>query len=240
MISCSYDLHLHSCLSPCGDDDMTPGNIVGMSALKGLQVIALTDHNTCRNCPAAMKHGKDFGVTVLPGMELTTMEEVHMVCLFPTLEAALDFDSYVSRHLIPIPNNEKIFGKQQIMDENDIVIGTLPNLLIGSTDISYNQVSALVCSYGGISYPAHIDKTSTSLLSNLGFIPPDSTFLCAEFHNMSSYHKLKAAHPYLENCNAICCSDAHYLQDIHEANYQLHTESLEPAELLRAIEKRLY
>lgn len=239
MISCSYDLHLHSCLSPCGDDDMTPGNIVGMSALKELQVIALTDHNSCRNCPAAMKHGKDFGITVIPGMELTTLEEVHMVCLFPNLESALSFDSYVYQHLIPVPNNERIFGKQQIMDENDTVTGTIPNLLINSTDISFNQVSGLVASYSGISYPAHIDKSSTSLLSNLGFIPPDSTFSCAEFHNMNTYHKLKTMHPYLENCNIICCSDAHYLQDIHEAEYQLHTESLEIPDILRAIEKKL-
>ena len=91
MIPLYYDLHIHSCLSPCGDDDMTPANLVGMAAVKGLDVIALTDHNSCKNCPAAMYHGANYGVTVIPGMELTTEEEVHVICLFPTLKDALAY-----------------------------------------------------------------------------------------------------------------------------------------------------
>ena len=110
-----YDLHIHSCLSPCGDDDMTPANIAGMAAVKGLDVIALTDHNSCRNCPAAMYHGIQYGVTVIPGMELTTQEEVHVICLFPDLENALAFDDLVYEKLMPVRNREDIFGKQQII-----------------------------------------------------------------------------------------------------------------------------
>ena len=120
MIPLFYDLHIHSCLSPCGDDDMTPANLVGMAAVKGLDVIALTDHNSCWNCPAALYHGKNYGVTVIPGMELTTAEEVHVICLFPTLEDALAFDAYVYERLLPVPNREDIFGKQQIMDKKEI------------------------------------------------------------------------------------------------------------------------
>ena len=90
----SYDLHIHSCLSPCGDDDMTPGNIVGMAAIKGLDVIAVTDHNSCRNCPAVLKLAEQYGVLAIPGMELTTSEEVHAVCLFSELSAALEFDRF--------------------------------------------------------------------------------------------------------------------------------------------------
>ena len=90
----TYDLHIHSCLSPCGDDDNTPSNIVGMAMIKGLQVIAITDHNSCKNCGAAMKVGEAYGVKVIPGMELTTMEEVHVVCLFPDLEKAMKFDDF--------------------------------------------------------------------------------------------------------------------------------------------------
>ena len=235
MIPLYYDLHMHSCLSPCGDDDMTPGNLVGMSALKGLDCIALTDHNSCKNCAAAMKHGEDFGLTVIPGMELTTQEEVHVVCLFPALEAAMDFDAYVYEHLLPIKNREDIFGKQQIMNEKDEVCGTVENLLIGSTDISFDDSFALVSSFGGIAYPAHIDKSSTSLLSNLGFIPPDSTFSCAEFHKIDNFHRLKKAHPYLETCHIICCSDAHYLQDIHEPEYRIFAKSKKPEDILKAV-----
>ena len=133
MIPLYYDLHMHSCLSPCGDDNMTPANLVGMAAVKGLDVIALTDHNSCKNCPAAMKHGEEYGVIVIPGMELTTSEEVHVVCLFPTLDDALSFDAYVYDHILPIKNKEHIFGRQQIMDAQDYVIGNVERLLISAT-----------------------------------------------------------------------------------------------------------
>lgn len=235
MIPLFYDLHIHSCLSPCGDDDMTPANIAGMAAVKGLDVIALTDHNSCRNCPAAIYHGEKHGVTVIPGMELTTREEVHVICLFPTLENALAFDSLVYKELMPFPNREDIFGKQQIMDQTDRVIGTVENLLINATSISFDDVFSLTASYGGIAYPAHVDKASNSLLSNLGFVPPDSTFACAEFHDFENLHRIKKEHPYFEGCRAICCSDAHYLEDILEPEYQILARSRDAADVLASI-----
>lgn len=237
MIPLFYDLHIHSCLSPCGDDDMTPANLVGMAAVKGLEVIALTDHNSCRNCPAAMYHGKNYGVTVIPGMELTTAEEVHVICLFADLHAALAFDSYVYARLMPVPNREDIFGKQQIMNQNDEVVGTVEYLLINAVSISFDDVFPLVESFGGIAYPAHVDKSSTSVISNLGFIPPDSTFTCAEFHDFKSLHRLRKEHPYLETCSVICCSDAHYLQDIHEPDYQIYSASKNISDILNALRK---
>ena len=239
MIPLYYDLHIHSCLSTCGDDDMTPANIVGMAAVKGLDVIALTDHNSCRNCPAAMYHGEKYGVTVIPGMELTTQEEVHVICLFPTLDDALRFDALIYEKLLPFPNREDIFGKQQIMDERDEVTGTVKNLLINATSISFDDVFPLVGSFQGIAYPAHVDKASTSLLSNLGFVPPGSTFTCAEFHDFKNLHRVRREHPYFENCNVICCSDAHYLQDIHEPEYQLYARSGEIYDILEALTKGL-
>lgn len=108
MMTVTYDLHIHSCLSPCGDEDMTPGNIVGMAMLKGLDVIAITDHNSCKNCQVAMKAGDEYGVLVIPGMELTTMEEVHVVCLFETWEEAMEFDGFVYDSLMNIQNEEDI------------------------------------------------------------------------------------------------------------------------------------
>lgn len=239
MIPLYYDLHLHSCLSPCGDDDMTPANIVGMASIKGLDVIALTDHNSCRNCPAAMIHGKNYGVTVIPGMELCTAEEVHMICLFAELDRALAFDAYVYEHLLPVKNKEKIFGKQQIMNEDDEVTGTIENLLINATDIPFDDVFALTEGYGGIAYPAHIDKTSTSLLSNLGFVPPDSTFTCAEVHDLKNLHKIQKEHPYFLNCNIISSSDAHYLEDIREPQYQLYAESRDLTDILKAVNTKV-
>lgn len=238
MIRLSYDLHIHSCLSPCGDDDMTPANLVGMAAVKGLDVIALTDHNTCLNCPAAVYHGKNYGVTVIPGMELTTQEEIHVICLFPDLKSALSFSNEVYRRLMPVKNREDIFGRQQIMNEKDEVTGIVENLLINATSIEFDQVFPLTKSFGGIAYPAHVDKSSTSLISNLGFVPPESNFTCAEFHDYKNLHRIRREHPYFENCNVLCCSDAHYLEDIHEPDYQISVRSESIKDILYSLTER--
>ena len=235
MIALSYDLHLHSCLSPCGDDDMTPANIVGMSALKGLELIALTDHNSAKNCPAFLKMAEEYGILALPGMELTTEEEVHVVCLFSELEAAMAFDSYVYAHLQPIPNEEAIFGKQQIYNENDEVVGKVENLLINATTISFDEVYDLVERYGGVMIPAHVDKNSNSLMANLGFIPPDARFTTAEVKDLKKLHELRKQHPYLEKCRIISDSDAHYLEHINEPLHELYVEERTREAVLKAL-----
>lgn len=216
-----YDLHIHSCLSPCGDMDMTPNNIAGMAYLKGLQIIALTDHNTCRNAPALIRAAEQYGLIVLPGMELTTMEEVHVVCLFAELDHAMSFDAYVYDRLMKIRNKTDIFGEQVIMNENDEPVGEEEYFLTNATEISFDQVYDTVTAHHGIMIPAHLDKSTTSLLSNLGFIPPDSQFTCAEVKNLDKLHGLLRDHPYLQRCRIISDSDAHYLPDISEAVHTL-------------------
>ena len=158
-----YDLHTHSCLSPCGDNDMTPNNLVNMAALLGCEILAVTDHNTCRNAPAAVRVGEAAGVLVIPGMELCTAEEAHVVCLFEAVEAALAFDEYVAAHTMHIPNRPEIFGEQLILNERDEEIGRIDRLLITATEISVNDVQALVASYGGVAFPAHVDKDAYSV-----------------------------------------------------------------------------
>lgn len=235
MIPLHYDLHIHSCLSPCGDNESTPGNIVGMSVIKNLDVIALTDHNTCKNCAAAMAIGKEYGITVIPGMELTTSEEVHVLCLFHNLEDAIGFDAYVEPRILQIPNDPKAFGDQFLCDENDEVIGTFPTLLISATDISFDNVDEAIKPFNGVMVPAHIDKNSFSLMSNLGFVPPDSDFKCFELANMANLHKLQEANPYLKNCNVITDSDAHYIDRINEAVNTLYAQSNSIDDVLSAL-----
>lgn len=235
MIPLHYDLHIHSCLSPCGDDESTPGNIVGMSVVKELNVIALTDHNTCKNCAAAMAIGEAYGITVIPGMELTTQEEVHVVCLFYTLEDAMRFDAYVEPRILPIPNNPKVFGNQFICNCDDEVTGEFSTLLISATDISFDKVNDLMTEYNGIMIPAHIDKNSFSISSNLGFVPPDSTFRCFELADMNNLHSMQKQNPYLENCNVITDSDAHYFEKINEAVNTIHAESSSIKDVLDAL-----
>ena len=234
----SYDLHIHSCLSPCGDEDMLPSNIVGMAALKELDVIAVTDHNSCGNCPAVMKLAEAYGVTAIPGMELTTEEEVHVVCLFPELDNAMEFDKYVHQCMMPFPNDEEGFGRQLFVDEYDNIISKEPYLLINATSIDFESVHGLVTKYGGIMIPAHIDKSSTSLLSNLGFIPPDSKFTCAEVKHIGFMDKILDANPYLKSCNIIHDSDAHYLEHIHEPEFFIEAESKCVKDILAALVRR--
>ena len=185
-----YDLHIHSCLSPCGDDDMLPSNIVGMAMLKGLDVIAVTDHCSCKNCPAVKALAENYGIVALFGMELTTSEEVHVLCLFDELEKAMSFGEYVSTKYLPVQNEPEIFGRQQIADEDDNIIGEEQTLLINATQIDFDEVFDLCERYGGVMIPAHIDKNANSLLANLGFIPNDSKFTCVELKHKGYYEEL--------------------------------------------------
>ena len=237
MNSYSYDLHIHSCLSPCGDNSMTPAAIAGIAALNGLEIAALTDHSTAKNCPAFIKAAEFYGICGIAGMELTTAEEVHVVCLFPSLDAAMDFDCYVHDRLPRVDNNEKIFGEQLVCDEDDNILSREPYLLINATSITFDEVYDLVDSRGGVMIPAHLDKSTTSLISNLGFIPPDSRFVCAEIKNISKAAELISAHPYLDSCRILTSSDAHYPGDIAQRINFLHASDCTPAAVIEALRR---
>ena len=212
-----YDLHMHSCLSPCGDMDMTPNNLVNMAKLLGLDVIALTDHNTCLNCEAAMAVGEEVGVLVIPGMELTTAEDIHAVCLFPTLENALAFSEHVDKNRIHIRNKAEIYGRQVIMDKEDNEIDEIGDLLLPASFIGIGEAYGTAKRFGGICYPAHIDRDSLSILSVLGEIDEYCGFKTAELADISKLPELKAQHPILNSMNIITCSDAHYLENMRDA-----------------------
>lgn len=231
----SYDLHIHSCLSPCGDEDMTPANIVRMANLKNLDVIAVTDHNSCKNCPAVLKWAKDNDIIAIPGMELCTLEEVHVLCLFEELSDAMRFDEYVYGRLIKIPNEEKIFGAQEIYDEDDNFVRSEPFLVINATEITFDELKDLMKEFHGIYIPAHIDKNSNSLLSNLGFIPPEADFMAAELKDTKHMDAIQESNPYLKHCNIITNSDAHSLGHINEAVNFLMSESRSRKDILLAL-----
>ena len=212
-----YDLHLHSCLSPCGDNDMTPNNIAGMAALNGLNIVALTDHNSCKNCPAFFAACKRHGIVPVPGMELTTSEDIHMVCLFDSLEAALEFDAEVAKHRILIPNRADIFGEQIIMDGEDNIIGHEEFMLPNGTDLSVGDAFKLCNAYSGVCYPAHIDRRSNGIVSVLGAFPESPDFSCAEYHFGEQRGEYEEKFPWLKAKSAVICSDAHFLWDMNEA-----------------------
>lgn len=210
------DLHLHSCLSPCGDDDMTPYNMVNMAKLLGCDLIAVTDHNSCLNCGSAMKVGKEIGITVVPGMELCTAEEIHCICLFAELENALKFSEYIHGTMPDIKNKPEIYGEQRIMDTEDKILGYEDKLLTLASSVSIDSVFDLVGDYGGACFPAHLDRASYSILSVLGFLYPELKFKAAEFTEKAYLPQYEEKHPLLKNMKIFRNSDAHYLENMIE------------------------
>lgn len=219
-----YDLHLHSCLSPCGDNDMTPYNLVHMAALQGMQMIALTDHNSCLNCPAAMEVGMQTGLLVIPGMELCTAEEAHVVCLFPALEPAMFFSEFIKTHIPPVQNRTEIFGEQRVMNAEDGILGMESTLLTTASEIRVDRVAPLVREYGGVCFPAHLDRPSYSVISSLGTFEAAWGFHAAELTRAAEAADYTARYPALEALPLLCDSDAHYLENIPEAAAWLDLE----------------
>lgn len=213
-----YDLHVHSCLSPCADDENTPNNLAGMAAVCELDIVALTDHNTTRNCPAFFKAAESLGIIPIAGMELTTSEDIHIVCLFEKLDSAMRFGEYIEKRLIPIKNRPEIFGEQIIMDGEDNIIGRVDNLLSVATDISVEALPDIVAEYGGICYPAHIDRDSNGIIAVLGTIPDTPKFSTVEFNlkeNLDDYTQRYS----LSGKKTVMNSDAHFLGKMNDKEF---------------------
>lgn len=195
---------------------MTPYNLVHMAALLGLDLIALTDHNTCGNCRSAMAVGKTAGITVVPGMELTTAEDIHVVCLFPDLDHAEAFSAYVQKTMLPFSNNPDVFGHQRLMDEQDGILGEEARLLMSASGIAIDSAPKLVQAFGGVCYPAHVERPSFSLISVLGSIEQDMGFGCAEISRTGDIPALQQQFSALRTMRIMRGSDAHYLENMCE------------------------
>ena len=196
---------------------MTPANIAGAATLAGLNIVALTDHNTAKNCPAFMMAAKAYGIIGIAGMELTTAEDIHVVCLFEKLEEALSFSEEIEKHIVKIKNRPEIFGRQQIMDHEDNILGEEEFLLSNATDISVEDVPELVDRFGGVCYPAHIDRTANGIVSILGVFPEESDFNCYELHGAEKTTEYEDRFNHLKNKIRLIGSDAHYLWDLRDA-----------------------
>lgn len=227
-----YDFHLHSCLSPCGDNDMTPYNLVNMAKLLGFDVIALTDHNSCRNCPAAIEAGKEAGITVIPGMELCTAEEIHTVCLFPDLESALRFSEYIRGTMPAVLNEPEIFGEQRVMNASDEIIGYEELLLTTASSVGIDDAFSVVRSFGGVCFPAHLDRASYSILSVLGFLYEELGFTAAGFTEKAFLPQYEEKHPLLKNMRILRNSDAHYLENMPEAKNTIDLPAATPENVI--------
>ena len=227
------DLHIHSCLSPCGDNEMTPGNILGMAVVKGLDAVAISDHNSARNLPAAEKIAEAYGLLLVPAMEITTREEVHMLGYFPEVRAAVEFGDMLREHMPKKKNKPSLFGDQLVMNEDDEVIGTDDTLLIGASDLPLEICAEKVRQFGGVPVPAHINRGSNGLLINLGFMPASPAFPTVEV-----WPRLPCPLDALEGRHVLHSSDAHYLGDIQEPEFALHLPEKSVDAFLRWIDSR--
>jgi len=223
MIPVYYDLHIHSALSPCAGDDMTPNDIVGMAVLNGLDLIAITDHNSVLNAVSVVKAAKASQehsgkeLIVLPGVEVATVEEVHVLCLFADIESVLSFESDLTPFYSPVINRIDIFGRQLLMDENDCIKGEMERMLIAPATISFDDLYFLTQKHNGAFIPAHIDRNSFSVISNLGFLPPHLDVKTVEISISGlelEFEKNNAG--LIEGRKTISSSDAHQLWSINE------------------------
>jgi len=208
------DFHIHSCLSPCADILMTPGNIIKQALEVGLDVIAITDHNTAGNVEVALKLVSDTDLIIIPGMEVESIEEVHLLCFFDSLEQLKKWDKIVDQALPDMENDEEGFGYQLLTDESDEYIAKESKLLATATSLSVNEIVEIVNSLDGIVIPSHLDRPYNSLIGQLGFVPPELKISAIELSKNADPKKFFAKYPNLMDYSYIVSSDSHYLKDI--------------------------
>ena len=210
----SADLHMHTCLSPCAEIDMTPREIVTHARERGLHIIAITDHNSAENVEATRKVASGTGLLVLAGMEIASSEEVHILGLFESPDQARCMQDVVYAHLPSGENDERLYGHQIVVNEDNEVLGFNKRLLIGATDLSAHKIVDLINSFGGISIASHIDREAFSVLSQLGFIPEDLRFDAVELSPRIHRDEAEKKFDALRKFPSVSFSDAHHVTDI--------------------------
>jgi len=208
------DLHVHTCLSPCTELDMSPKGILVTAKKKEIDIIGICDHNSSENSLAVMNAAKKMNINVIPGMEVTSQEEVHVLALFDEVENALKMQEYVYQNL-PGENDEDAFGMQVIVNEKEEVLGHNNKLLIGATTIPLEKIIQTIHSFNGIVIASHIDRESFSIIGQLGFIPDNLELDALEISPAITPEEAKKR--YSDNYPIICSSDAHYPDDIGKA-----------------------
>ncbi len=232
MISIKYDLHMHSGLSSCADDDMTPVTMVGLAALKGLDAVAVSDHNAIGNVAVAMLAGHAYGVCVVPAVELQTAEDIHILCLFGTFDGLRNFyENEVSPNLPKIKNNVSAFGNQLVYDEDDNVVATDERLLHIGAQIAVESVPSLCKKYGGVAVAAHIDRSENGMVEILGDVISEYDAIELSKHANDSYRQKYKDKIIITN------SDAHWTDEIGKAQGVMQVDELSAQAIVKALTK---
>jgi PHP family Zn ribbon phosphoesterase len=201
------DLHVHTCLSPCADEEMSPRNIVRTAIEASVDIIAVTDHNSGKNARAVMEAAADLPLTVIAGMEVQSREEVHLLSLFKSIETLEEWDTFIYEHLPDVRNDPEVFGYQPIVDKEGYVLRFEEKLLINSLDLSLEEIVRGVANRDGICIPAHVDREAFSIIGQLGYIPPGLPIAAVEITGDQ-----RDMVP--EGYEVVTASDAHFLRAI--------------------------
>jgi hypothetical protein len=231
------DLHIHTCLSPCADLDMYPSALVERSVAAGLDMIGICDHNASENVRYVIEAARGKPLHVLPGMEITSREEAHVIALFENIDNLSRIQEIVYTALSG-SNREEIFGCQAIVNAVDEVEGFNDRLLIGAADLSLREVVEAIHGAGGIAIAAHIDRESFSVMGQLGFIPPDIRFDALEISRKTGVKEARKRYPELGGHPFIVSSDAHFIRDIGEGATRIAMQEPSLSELKMALEGR--
>ncbi|MBU1298570.1 MAG: PHP domain-containing protein [Bacteroidetes bacterium] len=207
------DLHIHTCLSPCGDLKMSPKNIIHKALENNLDMIAICDHNSAENVQAVIKAAEGKNILVIPGIEICTKEEIHVLSLFEKMESASKLQFLIYAHIFG-ENNPDAFGMQIIANENDEVEKFETKLLIGAADLSIEQVVDEIHKLNGVAIASHIDRESYSVIGQLGFVPDNLNFDALEISPRISFEDARKRFPEYRNYEFIQNSDAHFIDDI--------------------------
>lgn len=208
------DLHVHTVASACAEVEMIPPLIVRRAVELGLDCIAIADHHTVENVAAVQQAARPYGLAVLPGMEVQTREEVHVLCLFDDLEAAWKWQDVVWAHLPDLPNREEFFGSQLVVDAEGEYVRTNRRLLQVSADLGFEEVVRRVAEAGGLAIPAHVDRESFSLLANLGMVPPGAGVVAVEISRWLTPQEARRRFPQLAGLPLVQSGDAHRLGEM--------------------------
>ncbi|HHY70258.1 MAG TPA: histidinol phosphatase [Thermoanaerobacterales bacterium] len=228
------DFHIHTCLSPCADDEMIPVNILNMAELMGTKILGICDHNSAGNVKAVLKVAQDYEILVLPGMEVQSVEEVHMLCFFESLYQILEWQEYVYRYLPPIQNDPRYFGHQWFIDSQGNIIGEENRMLMGSTSLTVEEISQKVSELKGLLIPAHVDRRHYSIIGQLGFIPETLKIDAVEFSKAISEADFRKTFCDMNKYTLITSSDAHCLQEMVYQKTFFRIESLNFKEVMMA------
>lgn len=208
------DLHIHTLLSACGDLDMSPSVIVQRAVAAGLDAIAICDHNTTLQTPVVRELGREAGLVVFYGVELTTREEAHLVAILPDETSAASLQRWIDLHIVRSPNDPLKLGDQIWVDRQEMISGEVTWYLGAPLRCSAEQTAAEVMRRGGLVVPAHIDRPANSLIGQLGFLPPGFPVAAIEYNHPDRFAALRKNHPCLNNCTAYTASDAHFPDQI--------------------------